>query len=68
MKAITQRWLPSRDNYHPVLLYGWPFDWNYFLEYAKRHRLSLKVPEEDRTEVVMVLDDSEVVSNVPSSP
>ena len=46
MKTITQEWLPSRDNKPPVLLYGWPFDCNYFLGCAKQHRLSARFSEQ----------------------
>ena len=43
MKAITQEWLATRRNKRPVLLCGWPFNGHYFLEYAKRHSLSVKL-------------------------
>ena len=46
MKTITQEWLPSRDHKPPVLLYGWPFDCNYFLGCAKQHRLSARFSEQ----------------------
>ena len=46
MKAITQEWLATRRNKPPVLLYDWPFNGHYFLEYTKRHRLSLRLSEQ----------------------
>ena len=46
MKNITEDWLATRRNKPPVLLYGWPFKRGYFLEYAKRHKLSVRLSEQ----------------------
>ncbi|TBU36370.1 hypothetical protein BD309DRAFT_1072060 [Dichomitus squalens] len=45
---ITPKPLGGHGRSPPLLLYGWTLNHDYFLEYAKRHRLTLKVSEEAR--------------------
>ena len=45
-KNINRELFGSSGNDPPVLLYGWPFTKDYFIEYAKRHRLSAKLSEQ----------------------
>ena len=45
-KNINRKLLGSSGNEPPVLLYSWPFPKDYFIEYAKRHRLSAKLSEQ----------------------
>ncbi|EJF59642.1 hypothetical protein DICSQDRAFT_181805 [Dichomitus squalens LYAD-421 SS1] len=45
---ITPELLGGHGRSPPLLLYGWTFNHDYFLEYAKRHRLTLEVPEQAR--------------------
>ena len=45
-KNINRELFGSSGNDPPVLLYGWPFTKDYFIEYAKRHRLSAKLAEQ----------------------
>ncbi|TBU52890.1 hypothetical protein BD310DRAFT_888743 [Dichomitus squalens] len=47
-EKIPPRLFGSRGRNPPLLLYGWTFNLDYFLEYAKRHRLTLEVSEEAR--------------------
>ena len=47
-KDISDKLLASSGTEPPVLHYGWPFNSDYFIEYAKRHRLSIEMTEEFR--------------------
>ncbi|KAM5540696.1 hypothetical protein V8D89_005727 [Ganoderma adspersum] len=40
--TIPPEMLATGKNSPPVLLYGWPFKDDYFLEYARRHRISFE--------------------------
>ena len=40
--TIPPEMLSTGNNSPPVLLYGWPFNDDYFLEYARHHRISFE--------------------------
>ncbi len=47
-KKIPPRLLASSGNNVPYLLYGWPFNKNYMVEYARRHHLVYPTTEYNR--------------------